>query len=300
VADDFDIVVVQHLSLAPVLPAHRRARWLLEVHNVPSERSRQEAAGERGHRQRWLLSREAANAARYERRAAASYDGLVFVSVADAITVAGEHSQRAKGPVVVIPNGVDTSSLTPTPLPSEPNILFPATLSYRPNVLGAAWFCDEILPLVQSKVPGARCHLVGRHPVPEVVALAQRPGVELHADVPRMLPWLQSARVVVVPLRLGTGTRLKALEAMAAGRPVVGTSIGLEGLGLVDGVQARIVDDPTALADAIVELLTCDARAGALADAGRRHVEANFRWAALADQLADTLQALGAEVHAGS
>jgi glycosyltransferase involved in cell wall biosynthesis len=134
--------------------------------------------------------------------------------------------------------------------------------------------------------------LVGRRPVPEVVALAQRPGVELHADVPDMAPWLQSARVVVVPLQIGTGTRLKALEAMASRRPVVGTTIGLEGLGIVDRIHARIVDDPKPMADAIVDIVTNDAVANALADAGRLHVDANFRWERLAERYADTLTML--------
>jgi glycosyltransferase involved in cell wall biosynthesis len=294
-AEDFDIVVVQHLALAPLLPTRRRSCWLLEVHNVPSERTRQELATQPGRRQRWLLAREASNAQRHERAAVASYDGVVFVSAPDQVAVAGEHSERAKGPTILIHNGVDTPSITPTAVPSEPVILLPATLDYRPNVLGAIWFCDHVLPLVQSAVPGVGFRLVGRHPVAQVEALARRPGIELHADVPDMAPWLEAARVIVVPLQLGTGTRLKALEAMAARRPVVGTSIGLEGLGIVDGIHARVVDDPAAMAHIIAELLTCDQQANALADTGRRHVEANFRWDVLADRYGDALEALARE-----
>jgi glycosyltransferase involved in cell wall biosynthesis len=238
------------------------------------------------------LAREAANARRHERTAVASYDGVVFVSAPDQVAVAGDHSERSKGPTIVIPNGVGTSSTTPTMVPPEPIILLPATLNYRPNVLGAVWFCDRVLPLVQRAVPAVRFVLVGRHPVTQVETLAQRPGIELHADVPDMAPWLDAARVVVVPLQLGTGTRLKALEAMAAGRPVVGTSIGLEGLGVQDGVHARVVDDPAAMAEIIAELLTCDQKAHSLANAGRRYVEAHFRWDVLADRYGDALQAL--------
>jgi polysaccharide biosynthesis protein PslH len=289
VADNFDVVIVQHLSLAPLLQARRRARWLLEMHNVPSERVKHEIASEAGRRQRWLLAREASNARRYERRTAGCYDGVVFVSARDAEAVTGDHSAEPSGTVTVIPNGVDTTSLTPTPLPSEPNVVFPATLDYRPNVLGAVWFCDEILPRIQSNLPNAQFILVGRRPVPIVRDLGRRSGVEVHADVPVMRPWLAAARVVVVPLWIGTGTRLKALEAMAAGRPVVGTSIGLEGLDLVDGVHARVVDDPIAMANAITELITCDARATELADAGRAHVDANFRWTKLGEQYVNRL-----------
>jgi glycosyltransferase involved in cell wall biosynthesis len=300
IAEEFEFVTVQHLSLAPLLQPHHRGCWLLGLHDVPSERARQERANEQGRRQRWLLAREAANAERYEREAVSSYDGVVVVSDEDANALAGASSEGPRGAVIVIPNGVDTSALTPTPMPAEPNVLLPATLNYRPNVLGAIWFCNEVLPLVQATVPRVRFSLVGRDPVPEVVALARRPGVELHANVPRMAPWLRSARVVVVPLWLGTGTRLKALEAMAAGRPVVGTSIGLEGLGLVDGVHARVVDDPTEMAAAVTELLSCDAMTEALAAAGRRHVEDNFRWEVLADRFADAMQALAERFEARS
>jgi glycosyltransferase involved in cell wall biosynthesis len=288
-ADDVDVVVVQHVHLASLLPPSRRARWFLEVHNVPSVRSRQELARTAGRRQRWLLARDVPKGERFERAAVTSYDGLVVVSEEDATTLTTDRATRARGPVVVVPSGVDLSTAA-TPVPSEPAVLLPASLNYRPNVLGAVWFCDEVLPLVQEQVPGLRFDLVGREPVPEVVALGDRPGVAVTADVPSMAPWFERARVVVVPLWIGTGTRLKALEALASGRPLVGTSIGLEGLGLVDGEHARIVDDAGEMAAAVVELCRSDERADALAVAGRRHVEEHFDWAASASRMADALE----------
>jgi glycosyltransferase involved in cell wall biosynthesis len=295
IADDHDVVVVQHLGLAPVLPRTRRGQWVLEVHNVPSERARQELANEPGGRQRWLLRRNLANAQRSERDVARRYDHLVFVSDADAGTIAGPERQHARGTVVVAPNGVDTTTFVPSPLPAAPNLLFTGTLDYRPNVLGALWFAADVLPKVRAAVPSVRLALVGRRPLPEVLALQEHDGVEVHADVPAMAPWLAWGRVVVVPLHIGTGTRLKALEALAAGRPMVGTTIGLEGLDLVDGVHARIVDDPAVMADAIVRLLTADDEATALAAAGRAHVEANFTWDAIGARLAAALTTI---VHA--
>ncbi len=289
-ADEFDVVVVQHLAMARVLPAHRKSQWILSVNDVPSGRARQERAGA-GRRQRWLLSRDAVKASRYEHHVVSTYDGVIVVSDEDATALAGPGRERARGPVIVIPNGVDTDVLTPTPLPAAPNVLLPASLNYRPNILGAIWFCDEVLPRVQAKVPDVRFALAGRQPVSQILALAGRSGVEVHADVPRMAPWLEWARVVVVPLHVGTGTRLKALEAMSAGRPVAGTRIGLEGLGIVDGIHARVVDEAETMADAIVELLTSDATANALAAAGRQHVEDHFRWQALGEHAAAALEA---------
>jgi len=107
--------------------------------------------------------------------------------------------------------------------------------------------------------------------------------------VPRMRPWLEWARVIVVPLHVGTGTRLKALDAMEAGRPLVGTAIGLEGLGLVDGMHARIVDDAEEMAAAIVRLLESREHAETLAMHARRHAEASLRWDRVARSLVEYL-----------
>lgn len=288
IADEFDLVIVHHLYLAPLLPTRRRARWLLHLFDVASERARHELANEPGRRQRWLLSRQAAKAARYEQEMSAAYDGLIAVTERDAVAVQKPAGRSA--PVILVPNGINSSELTPTPVPPDHNVLLPGTLNYRPNVLGAIWFCTEVLPLIQPRVPDVHLDLVGRQPVEEVVALAQLPAIDLHADVPTMTPWLSGARVVVVPLRIGTGTRLKALEAMAAGRPVVGTTIGLEGLGVVDGEHVRVADDPAAMANAVVDVLISNTLAESLAAAGRRHVEERFQWGRLGEQFANALE----------
>ena len=97
-----------------------------------------------------------------------------------------------------------------------------------------------------------------------------------------MLPWLSRARVAVVPLRVGSGTRLKALEAMAAGRPLVGTTVGLEGLGVLDGVHALVADTAPAFAAAIVHALEDDGLAASLTTAGRLLAE-DFEWTAIGE-----------------
>ena len=109
------------------------------------------------------------------------------------------------------------------------DVVFTGTLSWYPNIEGLEWFCTEVFPSVRAALPDARIHIVGREPLPAVHGLAEAPGVCLHADVPSVVPFLERARLAVVPVRIGSGTRLKALEAMASGRPVVGTAIGLAG-----------------------------------------------------------------------
>ena len=282
----FDIVVVSHLGMAALRPRRTTARWMVQLHHVSSAQAAQERAVTRGRRQRWLLGREERADRRCEARLVRDFDALLLVGSADARLL---HVDPASPHVVIAPNGVDTEQYRPTPVPATLNVVMTGSFQYLPNVDGAVWFCDEVWPLVRAVIPTAQLDLVGRQPLPEVQALAERPGVGVYADVPDIAPWLARARVSVVPLRIGTGTRLKALESMAAGRPVVGTSVGLEGLGLEDDVDAHVVDDPAWMADVITRVLTDDAHAEDLAARGRAIVEQRFQWRAIADALAREL-----------
>jgi glycosyltransferase involved in cell wall biosynthesis len=276
--DRYDLVCVEHLALGPVIPRRHAQPFLITLHNLPSGMMQSEADLAAHWRKRWFRGRDAAKARRMESRVLRDYDRCITCSEEDAAALAERASPGAADRISVIPNGVDLDDFRPLPVPSEPRVLFPGTLSYSPNVDGAFWLCSEIWPRVRAAVPEAKLTIVGRIPAPEIFSLAEVPGVEIHVDVPAIVPYFESARVVVVPLRVGTGTRLKALQAMAAARPVVGTTVGLEGLGMVDGAQGRVLDDPEAFAAACVEILRRDELASALGSAGRAHVEAHFGW----------------------
>ena len=200
-----------------------------------------------------------------------------------------DEDRGALGGGVVIPNGVDTQRFTPSPVPEGPELVFTGTLSWHPNIDGLEWFCTRVFPLVRAQCPRARFTIVGREPLPEVHALARLPGVSLDADVPSVLPHLRRARVAVVPLRVGSGTRLKALEAMAAGRPVVGTTLGLAGLGVDAGRHALVADEPHALAEALVVVLQDDAIAARLATEGARLARDEFSWDVIGRRYVDAV-----------
>jgi glycosyltransferase involved in cell wall biosynthesis len=279
----FDLVCVEHDRLGPLI-SHRRVdtgQWTLTLHNLPSERKRHELALARTRRQRWLYRRELSDARRLEAVMADAYDVVFVTSDADALAFGRE--------AVVIPNGVDTRRFVPTPLPSAPSLVFTGTLHWWPNIDGMTWFCSEVLPLVRERVPATRLDIVGREPTPQARALDRFPGVAVHADVPSVVPWLERARAAVVPLRIGSGTRLKALEAMAAGRPVAGTTIGLEGLGLEADVHALVADEPSSLAAGIVRLLTDDEFAARMAATGADHARGGFGWDSIGRRYVDTL-----------
>jgi glycosyltransferase involved in cell wall biosynthesis len=188
---------------------------------------------------------------------------------------------------VVVPNGVDVDAFPWAPVAEGHTIVFTGSLDYLPNVDGLAWFCGDVLPAIRARVPDATLDIVGRNPVDDVVALSRLPGVMLHRDVASVVPHLHQARVAVVPLRLGSGTRLKALEAMAAGVALVGTAVGLEGLAIGSGRHALVADSPEAFADSAVRLLTNDGDASELAAAARRLVEERYRWDVIGERFAD-------------
>lgn len=278
------LVVLQHQSMLPLLTRRGPAVWAADIHHVSSEMARQELELVTGRRQRWSVAREVTQARALERWAVERFDIVSLCSDDDARLLASPPEKT-----IVTPNGVDTERYRPAPLPKDPTVLLPATLNYLPNVEGASWFCAEVWGRVRAAVPDATLRLVGRAPVPEVRALAAIEGVSVHGDVESMVPWLHDARVVVVPVRIGTGTRLKVVEAFAAGRPVIGTTVGFGGLDVADRRDVRVADDPHAMAAAVVELLTDDDDAGRLAAAGRKLVVERYSWDRLAATFADRI-----------
>lgn len=279
-ADNFDVVSVEHTALAPLLSHQRGNRWHLTMQQLGSRRAAQEVDVATNPRQRWLLQREVDKAVRFERWAVRSFDAVSVPSPEDAAVLGGNCH--------VVPNGVDIDKFPLTPVPDNERLVLTASLNYLPNVDGAVWFCTEVLSKVREQVPTVSLEIVGRFPTERVRALATLDGVTVIPNVESTVPHLVAARAALVPLRIGSGTRLKALEAMAAGRPVVGTSIGLEGLGLVDGRDAYISDDPVEMAARLVELLTDDDQAQRMGAAGRRVAE-RFAWDSIGDAFVDVL-----------
>ncbi|NPV70662.1 MAG: glycosyltransferase [Firmicutes bacterium] len=218
---------------------------------------------------------EAARLARQERRIAGLTDVVLLASASDAAAL----EKIAPGAnVCVLANGVDLDYFRPLPDPGRPVLLFYGHLRYPPNADGLIWFCREVFPQVRKVVPEAELHIAGKEASVDVVSLARLPGVKFWGHVPDLRPCLASSSLVVVPLRFGTGIHNKVLEALAAGRAVVSTSLGYEGLEVVPGVHLEVVDKPADFAAAVVGLLRDPARRAALAAAGRRLVEERYSW----------------------
>src|SRR5437899_2078089 len=155
-------------------------------------------------------------------------------------------------------------------------------MDWYPNEYAVRYFLEAILPRVRDEVPDASFTVAGRRPGASLVAAAEASGALVTGTVPDVRPYLAEGAVYVVPLRIGGGTRLKIFEALAAGKAVVSTTVGAEGLPLVPGVHFLQADDPGEFARAVVSLLRDPGRRRALGEAGRRLVEERFAWPAVA------------------
>lgn len=192
-------------------------------------------------------------------------------------------------PVIVAPNVVRVPDAA-APLPDAPphRIVFVGGLDYAPNRDAVAWLVREIAPaLARCATVPWQIHLIGRGG-PELLAAlgAGEPRLVAHGHVPDVAPHLASARAVVVPLRAGGGTRIKILEALAHGRPVVATTLGAEGLELADGTHLLLADTTDALASQLARLLADRELANRLAASGRARVSESYTAAALGRALA--------------
>jgi glycosyltransferase involved in cell wall biosynthesis len=187
----------------------------------------------------------------------------------------------------VIPHAVDVEHFKPRgddPSPDGCTVLFFGAINYYPNIDGLLFFLREVWPRLSASHPRARLKIVGHHPTPEILAY-QGPRVEVAGLVEDVRRPLAQAAVAIVPLRLGGGTRLKVVEAMAMARPVVSTSIGAEGIDITPGRNILLADDPKSFAAAVGRILDEPDVAARMGREGRALVEARYSWDAAAQRL---------------
>jgi glycosyltransferase involved in cell wall biosynthesis len=216
------------------------------------------------------------------REAAACHHADVTIAVSD------DDSRRLgaiapEANITWIPTGVDTNYFMPRPNEERPwHLVFSGSMDWHPNEDAVRYFMAEILPLIRSEIPEVTFSIVGRSPSAELRAGAAAAGVEVTGTLDDIRPALAQAAVCVVPLRAGSGTRLKIFEALAMGKAVVSTTLGAEGLTMESGRHFVAANGPRPFADAVVALLRDSARRRRIADEGRALVESRHSWAQVA------------------
>jgi glycosyltransferase involved in cell wall biosynthesis len=286
----FDAINVEGCFLAHHLPrdASRTPRppVVLDEHNIEYDLQRQEARSASGLLRRLYHSVNWRKVRREERAAWESADGVALTSAPD------EARLRALLPVVrtaVIPNAVDPDLFRPArdgPTGDGRTLLFFGLMSYLPNADGVLHFLEEIWPRVAARHPRARLQIVGGGATAAVLK-HQGPRVEISGLVPDVRPHLARAAAVIVPLRMGGGTRLKIIEAMSMGKAVVSTTVGAEGIAALHERELLIADEPEPFAAAVGRLLDDPALAHRIGLAGRALVRERYSWDAAARRLED-------------
>jgi polysaccharide biosynthesis protein PslH len=198
--------------------------------------------------------------------------------------------------VHVVPNGVDLENFRDAHNVRELDdcIVFTGSMQYYPNIDAVLHFAHECWPLIRSKAPRVTWAIVGRNPPSSVLKLGNIPGITVTGSVPDVRPYLAAATVAIAPLRIGSGTRLKILEALAMKKAVVSTSLGCEGLDVVPGTHLIMVDQPEAFAQCVVDLLQDQAKRAALGSAGRDFARA-YSWQHIGDALVDAVETITTE-----
>jgi sugar transferase (PEP-CTERM/EpsH1 system associated) len=280
----YDRVVCDFLVPAVNMPHRLPCPSVLFTHNVEAEIWRRHTATEQRPLHKHLYRTQWNRMRRFEQRTVARFDRVLAVSDVDRETFQRLYGERLGSPVSVIPTGVDTEYFVPQPVDRQARkgIVFTGSMDWLPNADGVEYFCREILPIIRQSEPEVTFTVVGRSPTPSVRRLAHDCGVEVTGRVEDVRPYLADAAVYVVPLRIGGGTRLKIFEAMAAGRAVVSTSIGAEGLPTQNGKHLLLADEPSSFACAVIRLLRDTRMRETIERNARALVAERYDWSAAA------------------
>jgi glycosyltransferase involved in cell wall biosynthesis len=293
-AGSLDAAVCDFLSASLNFPDHSSIPVVLFQHNVETMLWRRMANTEKNPLRKLAYGIEARKMAHYETQSLQRFQHIIAVSEHDRDSML---TLSPRFPITVVPTGVDTEHYKAVPPASgnPPLVVFTGSMDWEPNIDAMEYFCGEIWPVVLAAFPDARFQIVGRNPPARVRRLASA-SVEVTGTVPSVIDYLRAATVVIVPLRIGGGTRLKIFEAMAMAKAMVSTSIGAEGLDVTHGRDLLIADNSRSFADGILRLLrepelrrSYEQAATALA--------ARYDWGQIARRFADVLREAAASFH---
>ncbi len=218
---------------------------------------------------------------RYESQVVEKFNRCITITDIDKERI---ESMNSKSACVSIPSGVDISYFHPINCEKEPDsIIFIGALDWFPNIDGIYWFCKKVFPLIKAEVSSVRLYIVGRNP-PARIKKLENENLVVHGSVKDIREHLAKSSVTIVPLRIGGGMRIKILEALAMGIPVVSTSIGCEGIDITNGREVLIADAERVFARNILSLLQDEKLARILGENGLKLVKSRYIWEEIAEK----------------
>jgi len=277
-SNSYDVIQVEFCQMAGhEFPSGNSQRPLLvlDEHNIEYDVIRRTSEGTTAFGRRIYHEINWRKLKREELSVWKRFDGVVVTSDRDERLLKRDDASVR---TAVVPNGVDLTSFTPSGAPADPcTLLFVGVMNYFPNTDGVTYFVREVLPAIRAVHPDVRLKIVGMNPPESVKSLADS-HIEVTDVVDDPRPYLDSSTVVIVPLRVGGGTRFKILEAMAKGKPIVSTRIGAEGIEAEHDRELLLADDAESFAREVGRLLTDPKLAKRLGRAGRQLAEQRYSW----------------------
>ena len=276
--EHYDSIVCDFLSSAPNVS--NLGQCVLFQHNVESTIWQRHVEQNRSRVKNLFFRMQAEKMVAYEGKICRNVKHVIAVSEIDAARMKWMFGIEN---VTSIPTGVDVEYFAPrgAAVPAS-DMVFCGSMDWLPNVDAVMYFLNEVLPLIRNRLPGATFTIAGRSPDAKVIRAVQGlAGVSVTGKVEDMRPYLWNSKISVVPIRIGGGTRLKIYECMAAGAPVVSTTVGAEGLNYRDGADIVIADSPRTFAAACVRLLTEDATRRAIAGNALQYAQNALSWEAV-------------------
>jgi polysaccharide biosynthesis protein PslH len=284
----FDIAVCDFLCTSLNFPRKLGVPSVLFQHNVESVLWKRKAQLEVKWLDRMTSKLEYAKMMRFEPAQVRRFDHVIAVSEQDRQAMSAMVDPKQ---ISVIPTGVDLAKYGYQPgfRPAESLVVFTGSMDWEASIDGVEFFCHRVWPRVLDKIPQARFRIVGRNPHSRVKKLVSG-SVEVTGAVPSIIDHLREATVVVVPLRMGSGTRIKIYEGMAVGKATVSTRIGAEGLDVQDGQDILLADDPERFADSVCALLGDEGLRGRI-EAAARDTASKYDWSVVAERFVEILRA---------
>jgi len=254
----FDVVQMEGIYLAYYLPVVQNLAphlpVIMRTHNIEHAIWYRVADEEKNPFKRYLLALLARRLERFEYQMLPRFDAIASISPADTQIM----KNKGRMPeIMTLPVGVNTDKYpyTPPDNTTTPNLFFIGSLDWLPNRLGLQWLFEKVMPLVQQTYPQVQLMVAGRNAPPDFLT-QQISGVQIIGEVPNAITFMQEQGIMLAPLFSGSGMRVKIIEGMALGKPIVATSIAAEGIGCQSGVDILIADEPQAFAQYICQLLS--------------------------------------------
>ena len=280
----YDLVHCDSLQMSLNLRSAANVPLVLTEHNVESQILERCVLNEKNFLKKTYIKLQTQKLSDYEISACRSFNRCITVSETDRFYLADNSGIDT---ISVVPNGVDCEYFRPQNARIKPyRLVFTGSLDWLPNEDALVYFFNDIYPALKRKVPGLNITVVGRNPSQKLLRIAERePRIHITGSVNDVRPYIAESEIFIVPLRIGGGTRLKILEAMAMGKPVISTSIGAEGLDVEDGRNILLADMPEDFNRHIIELFQNNEKRSKLAKAGRKLVEEKYDWSKIAKEL---------------